>query len=302
MAFTGNKEKSKFAFFTSLKTQLKQLVFNKSLFNIKNIIKLVFVILIISLIGFVGLKSKELLNPITPEISLDKPTDSFVNKGEKLFISGKVKPANSQVEINKTKVALNGDGTFTAIINIPLGESVLELTAKKGRKTAKLLRLVQREPTEEELQAKKEELEDKKKEAANKAAELDKQVNDLMAAKNASAKKENVLKIINNQVKEEAGFYSIEGEVTNISQDDVRWVMITAKLFDASGNRIDEKYGFATDFGEVIKPGQQANFETQPTTKNFDHYSLDVSWEGEGDVAGVKDTKEATKAGEKELQ
>src|SRR4030042_3984974 len=43
LAFTGNKEKSKFAFFTSLKTQLKQLVFNKSLFNIKNIIKLVFV-------------------------------------------------------------------------------------------------------------------------------------------------------------------------------------------------------------------------------------------------------------------
>lgn len=233
-----------------------------------------------------------------PDISLDQPEIGFVNEGERLFISGKVIPASSQVTVNGNEVSLNGDGSFTAVINIPLGESSLEIEAVNKKKEGKVLRLVKRVPTQEEIQAREEEEAKKKLEAADKAAELDRTVNDLLAAKNASGSK-GFLRVLNNHVKEEAGFQSVVGEVFNFGQKEVSWVMIAVKFLNQSGGVVDTKYGFATGFEEILKPGEGNEFETQPTKKEFDHYSLELSWE-EGVVAGAvtEAEKEATPSGE----
>lgn len=228
-----------------------------------------------------------------PEISLEKPEVGFTNEGEKLFVSGKIFPINSQVNVNGSRVSLNGDGSFTAIVNIPLSESELEVEAVNKGKKAKVLRLVNRVATKEELQTQAEEEEKRKLEAADKMAELERNVNDLLAAKNATSETKGFLKIINNRVQEKLGFASVVGEVVNLGQQAVSWVMITASFLDQDSREIDRKSGFATDFGEVIKPGETVSFETQSTTKKFDHYSLAISWE-EGAAAGI-----ATEAAEK---
>lgn len=226
----------------------------------------------------------------TPDISLEQPPLDFVNQGEKLFIIGKVVPANSQVTINGNEVSLDGDGSFTAVVDIPMGESVLEIEAIYRRKIARLLRLVKRTPTQEEIQAQEEEEAKKKQEVLDKAAELDRTVKDLMAAKSVvmspEGEKKGFLRVLNNQIKEEAGLATVVGEVVNLGEEAVSWVMVTANFFDQAGNKVDQKIGFATDFGEVVKPGEIAEFETQVTQKEFDYYSLELSWE-EGAVAGI---------------
>lgn len=232
-----------------------------------------------------------------PEIRLERPEMGFVNEGERLFVIGKVIPARSRVTANGNEVSLNGDGSFTAVVNIPMGESILEVGAVRKRKVAKVLRLVKRVPTQEELQAQKEEEAVKKQKAADRAAELERTVNDLMAAKQAVMKPgsapEALLKVLNNKVKKEAGFASVVGEVVNLGSQPVSWVMITARFFDQTGKGVDTKYGFATDFDEVLKPREKAEFETQVTLKEFDHYSLELSWE-KAEVAGI-----ATEAAER---
>lgn len=236
-----------------------------------------------------------------PEISLDQPEMNFVSRGERLFISGRVNPASSWVTVGNNNVSINGDGTFTAVIDIPMGETTLELKAVNRGKESRLVRLVRREPTEEELQAEGEKKEKKKREASNWAANIERTVNDLLAAKNAAAGRGNLLRILNNHIKDEEGFCSVVGEVMNLGAEEVSWVMITANFYNQQGGAVDTKWGFATDFGQVIEPGEKSTFETQATTKMFDHYSLELSWE-RGEVAGIatEAAKPATSSGETE--
>lgn len=239
-----------------------------------------------------------------PDISLEQPGMDFANQGEKLFVSGKVIPASSRITVNGKEVSLNGDGSFTAVINIPLGESTLEVEAINKRKKSRMLRLVNRVPSEEELQAQEELEAEKKLEAADKAAELERTVNDLAAAKSAvmnpGSGTKGFLRILNNHIEEEAGFFSVVGEVVNLGEEAVSWVMITAKFFSENGGAVDTKKGFATDFNQVIKPRERAEFETQATTRKFDYYSLELSWEA-GTVAGIAtegaELKETTESG-----
>lgn len=231
-----------------------------------------------------------------PEIVLEQPEAGFVNQGEKLFVIGRVVPL-SRVTVSGEAVSLNGDGSFTAVVNIPMGESVLEIEATNKRAKAKVLRLVKRVPTQEELQAQEEKKAAKKQEAANKAAETERAVNDLLASKKTVMSPEGgqqgLLRVLNNRVEEEAGFTRIVGEVVNLGKEAVSWVLITARFLDKGGQVVDTKYGFATDFGEVLKSEEKAEFETQATLKQFDHYTLELSWEEES-VAGV-----ATESGER---
>lgn len=251
------------------------------------------VILLVLILAFWQGVSFILAKP--PDIALEQPPAGFTNQGEKLFVIGRVVPPRSRVTVNGNEVSLNGDGSFTAVVNIPLGESTLQIEAVYKKKEAKVLRLVKRIPTQEELQVEEAEGAKKKLEAANKAAELERTVKDLVAAKSAAMSpeggKKGFLRIMNNRVKEEGGFTSIVGEVVNLGEEPASWVMITAIFFNEIGNMVDTKYGFATDFGKVIKPKERAEFETQATTLKFDHYSLELSWEEEA-VAG-----EATESG-----
>ena len=228
----------------------------------------------------------------TPVIILEKPEVDFTNQGEKLLVSGRVVPSRARLQVNQQEVAVNGDGTFTAIIAIPMRESVLEVVALSWGKQAQLVRLVNRIPTQEEVDAKQLEEVAKKKEAADKLATIDRTVNDLLAAKNASSSQKSPLNVLNSKIKEESGFTFVEGELINTGEQEVGWVMIMVTFYDEAGGVVDKKYGFATDFNQVIKPGETASFETQATTKKFDHYGLELSWQ-EAQVAG-----EATPSGQ----
>ncbi|MDP3954898.1 MAG: FxLYD domain-containing protein [bacterium] len=239
-----------------------------------------------------------------PTIRLEKPEADVVNEGEKLFVSGKVVPVTSKVLVSGKEVLLNGDGSFTAVIEVPAGESTLEVEAIHKFKKAKLVRLINRQLSQAEIQAQELEEAKKKTEAVDRLATLDRKVNDLLAVKSASSSQASLIKVINSRILEESGFSQVAGEVTNLGQEEVRGVMVTVTFVDKQGATVDTKYGFATGFGETIKPGSTAKFETQATTKPFDRYSLAISWD-EGAVAGAAvqedvQTQEASGAGHTE--
>lgn len=222
----------------------------------------------------------------SPAIILDQPEAGEVYQGPKVFVGGRVIPSGSRVTINNEPVALNGDGSFTAIISVPSGQSQVKVAAINLGRKSEVVRLVSRQITPEEIQEKENQEASAKMEAADRAAEIEKKVNDLLAAKNANASREGGLRILNNRLEEEAGFTSVVGEVANLGNKEVSWVMVTATFYDRAGGAVDTKYGFATDFSQVIRSGEKADFRTQTTTQPFDRYSLSISWE-EGNVAGA---------------
>lgn len=253
----------------------------------KSLLILTFLVICFAVFSYISSKS--------PEITLDQPEVDFSGGGESLFVSGKVNPRNSKVLINGEKVALNGSGSFTAVVKIPVGETTLRVEAFRFRKASSVVRLVNRILTQEEIKAKANEEATKKREATDRAAELERTVNDLLAAKNAAGE-EAFLRIFNNRIKVDAGFSSVVGEVRNFGTQDATWVMITANFYNQAGSVIDTKYGFATEFGQVLEPGESRNFETQPTTKEFDNYGLAIGWEKPA-IAGVATESAAVDSG-----
>ncbi len=221
-----------------------------------------------------------------PEINLETPIVNSSNQGEKLFVSGKVIPADSEVRVNGSKALINGNGNFTALIKIPMGQSALDITARNRGKEAKLLRVITRVMTKEEKDLALSSEERKRKEAEDKAAKIDRTINDLLAAKNATISKKGLLKIINNRVREEMGINTLIGEVINTGAQDVRNIMITVNFYSKTGELIDVKYGFA-GMGQTLKPGDRTDFEAQSIRKDFDYYSLNIDWDEEPTVAGV---------------
>lgn len=212
-----------------------------------------------------------------PEIYLKQPGDEVSKSlGEKIYVLGKVIPRDSQVKVNGQTALKNGDGTFTSVIVVPPGESSIKIEATNKFKKSELLKLVSREKTSEEIKKEQEEAQEQKQKTLDKSAQLDSQINDLLAARSVSDKNTGI-KIINNKIKEDIGLSRVVGEVVNAGDKDLEFVMVTASFFNKTGLEIDKKFGFA-NLGKKIKPGESASFETQATSKTFDSYKLDVDW------------------------
>lgn len=212
-----------------------------------------------------------------PEIYLKQPGDEISKSvGEKIYVLGKVLPKDSVVTVNGEKTFKNGDGTFTAVIEVPAGESTLKIEAYNKLRKSELLKLVSRKKTQEELDKEKKEEAEEKQKTVDKSTQVDRQINDLLAVKNISDANLGI-KILNNKIKEEMGLFRVVGEISNAGSMDLEYVMITARFLDKQGIELDSKFGFA-NMGKKIKPGETFNFETQSTAKAFDSYRLDVDW------------------------
>ena len=211
------------------------------------------------------------------EIVLTRPEVDYVNMGEKLFVDGLVKPRGGKVVVNGKEVAQNGNGGFTAIVEIPVGQSVLEVEAEKWGKSSKIIRMVNRDLTQEELVLKQQTEEEEKKKKLDELAAFENQVNDVLAAKTATYSGESV-RVLSSEAVEEYGYKFIVGEVINQGEKEVSLVTVEVKFLGGDGTIVDTKHGFATNVGETMSPGEQLEFKTQATNKPFEKYSLDVSW------------------------
>ncbi len=242
---------------------------------------MVFVALLISGLGYF---TYGYFDSPRPTITITSPAYGEAVFGEKLFVKGSVSPANASVVVNDKQVALNGDGSFTVITNIPLGESILSIKATNRGKKASLQHIVKRDLSEEEEMKKKKEQELADLKAKQEVINTDQRIEEILGAYTANVEPKSV-KILSHEVKEQAGFKRIIGDVLNGVTEPVYWVKITATFFDKTDNPVDTKVGFAVQFEKSIGPFEIAKFETASTSKEFSYYKLSVDWKKESDLS-----------------
>lgn len=209
----------------------------------------------------------------TPIIRIQQPSHGSLVQNKKVFVSGIVEPAQASVSVNGGHVALNGDGSFTAYIDVVVGENVLDIEAIYRFKKARVLTVIKRELSPEELKAQAEE-----EKRRQELAELEQGANDVLAVRRARNEKDPV-RVIKSSLVEEGKLSTVEGEVFNFGSTDLSFIQITATFLDEKGGAMDSKSGLAEGFHEALRPGQKASFKTMPTSKKFYAYELSLEWE-----------------------
>jgi len=63
------------------------------------------------------------------------------------------------------------------------------------------------------------------------------------------------------------GDYQINGDVTNLGNDTIKFVRITARAYDASGNLVGNKYGYTTP--SDLEPHHTGTFDVFITTNTL---------------------------------
>ena len=227
---------------------------------------IVFLLLILNLF-------KSLLIADTPIVYLNEPRNKEVIRGDSVFISGSVEPANAAVTINGKKAALNGNGEFTAVTHLDIGENIIEVIANNKFKKANLLTVVTRELSAEEnrTQAKQEE-------QIEEVAEIEQEISDILAVQDTNSSGSSV-EITENTLIETGEYTLAAGEVTNFGGVNATSIQVIATFFGENGEVLDVAEATAVDSGNILRPGENAPFETVPTTVEYNNYELTVDWE-----------------------
>ncbi len=229
-----------------------------------------------------------------PVITITTPADGASVEGAKLFVKGSVEPAGAFVSVNGKEVAKNGDGTFTAIVTIPTGKTILMVDASYRGKGSSLQQLVERELTEGEKAKKDSERKLAEIKAKQEVINTDQRIEEILGAYSATVEPKSV-RILSHELKTQAGLKRVVGEVMNGVPEEVFWVRITASFYDKDDSVVDTKVGFAAEFEKSIGPFDIAKFETASTGKEFSYYKLSVDWRTSSNLnSPVEDEKEAS--------
>jgi hypothetical protein len=85
-----------------------------------------------------------------PELVISSPSGSPTVTKDSIEVKGKVKPANSKVEVNGEGVTPGDDGSFSTPFHLNVGENYIQITAVKGSAQAEASRTVTRELADQE--------------------------------------------------------------------------------------------------------------------------------------------------------
>ncbi len=229
-----------------------------------------------------------------PTITIITPEDGAAVEGSKLFVKGSVAPAGASVFVNGKEVARNGDGTFTAIVNIPTGKTILMVDANYRGKKSSLQQLVERQLTDAERAKKDSERKLAEIKAKQEVINTDQRIEEILGAYSATVEPKSV-RVLSHELKTQAGLKRVVGEVMNGVPEEVFWVRVTASFYDKEDNVVDTKVGFAEEFDKSIGPFDIGKFETASTGKEFSYYKVSVDWRTSSNLTDpVEGEKEAS--------
>jgi len=222
------------------------------------------------------------INVDQPIITLENPEEDAQITDDKVLVKGKVEPSNSEIKINDTQtVHRNGDGTFTALVNLKEGENVLSIEAKKFSKKSSIIRLVQRELSQAEL-SKKQEEDQKLADETQKEQQLSKLTQGFgsVAGTNSSDGKSGVV-LANVQLLSDLSPVRIIGEAVNQLNRPVSNVRVSALFKDSQGKVVDLVSDFVPINDGLMDIGQKLPFELRTIKKSsvISTYDFEVTWE-----------------------
>ncbi len=212
-----------------------------------------------------------------PTITIISPEDGAAVSGSKLFVKGSVIPAGANVFVNGKEVARNGDGTFTAVVSVPTGKTILMVDASYRGKRSSIQQLVERQLTDAEKAKKDSERKFADIKAKQAVINTDQRIEEILGAYSATVEPKSV-RVLSHELKTQAGLKRVVGEVMNGVPEEVFWVRVTASFYDKEDGVVDTKVGFAAEFDKSIGPFDIAKFETSSTSKDFSYYKVSVDW------------------------
>lgn len=212
-----------------------------------------------------------------PVISVQIPEINQTVTEKELYIQGKIKPIWAQITVNGQGVSINGDGKFTLILPLKIGNNILKFQAYNFGKKAEYILPITRNLSNEEKLAEAEAKQKEEAEARQRVLAADTKIGDLIE-KSTHDSLIYIVQIVSSVIKKDSVFSRIEGVVNNMTLDPVYWVKITAKFYNASDQLIDTKEGLAVAEADAIAPGKTHEFTTQATDKDFAYYKLSVDW------------------------
>lgn len=239
------------------------------------------IIAVVAVLGLLSTFANQRINSDHPIITVDSPDENSEISSSKVFIKGRVEPANSKILISETsEVFRNGDGTFTALVNLKEGENVLNIEAKNFSKKSSVIRLVKRVLSDEEI-AKKEEEEAKlstEKQKSDQLSSLSRGFGSVASANSSDGTSRVVL--ANVQLLTDLSPTRIVGEVVNQLQVPITNVKVSVLFVNNQGNPIDLSSDFVPING-TMAPGQKLPFEVRTLKRQgeFTNYSFEVTWE-----------------------
>lgn len=248
----------------------------KSKYFIKRLFKNKLMLVVFFILAGILYYFNQYFNSTSPIISVSFPKEQSTIAEKQIYIKGKVIPAGSEVNINDHQVARNGNGEFTAMIDLPLGKSAITIDSSfHGKKSNYVF------PIERKMSL-VEERESQQKIATNKILEDEK----VKGIKTQVEDKVNVLQgdniqkllIISDKNILVSGYQkNVVGKILNSSSGNAYDVKVIATFYDTNGAIVDIKQAIAVEGATPLIPKQSIAFATDPTSKIFSTYDLSLN-------------------------
>jgi hypothetical protein len=248
--------------------------FRKAKWHLKTIVKnKPFLIALIAIPIAVALLGKHEIAK-APVITVTTPVEKSLVTDKQLYVRGKVWPADSDVTVNNTAVARNGNGEFTAMIDIPVGQSILKFSSTLNGKVSSLIMPIERKRSPEEemayeqQQARDQALSDQK--VAGLKDEVVNKVNKLQDV-------QSMIKITSQQVATIGAQRKITGTLLNSGTNPAYGVTAIITLYDTSHAVVDIQQVKVVTGSSPMTAGQSLPFATLLSSKIFTTFDVTVT-------------------------
>lgn len=208
-----------------------------------------------------------------PVITITTPIEQNLITDQQVYVRGKVWPSDAKLKIsNKAEIAQNGNGEFTAMVDVPVGKSILKFYSTYRGKESSMIMPIERKRTPEEELGYQQKLERDKVLGDQKVAGLK---NEVVNRVNKLQDVQSMIKVTEQRVATIGAQRKVTGTLINSGPSNAYGVMAIVTFFDNTRSVVDVQEAKVTEGATPMQPGQSLPFATLPSAKMF--ASIDVA-------------------------
>ncbi|HUQ85062.1 MAG TPA: hypothetical protein VM077_01955 [Candidatus Limnocylindrales bacterium] len=209
-----------------------------------------------------------------PVITITTPIEKNLITDQQVYVRGKVWPSDAKLRVsNKAEIAQNGNGEFTAMVNVPVGKSVLKFfSSYRGKESSMIFPIERRRSPVEEL-AYQQQLERDKVLGDQKVAGLK---NEVMNRVNKLQDVQSMIKVTEQKVATIGAQRKVTGTLTNSGPSNAYGVTALVTFFDSTRSVVDVQEAKVVEGATPMQPGQSLPFSTLPSAKVFASFDVAV--------------------------
>lgn len=209
-----------------------------------------------------------------PTITVVTPVEKSLISDKQLFVRGKVWPGDAEITVNGIQVAKNGNGEFTAVIDVPVGKSILKFSSNlNGKKSSMIMPVERKRGPEEELAYQQQRARDQALSDQKVAGLRDEVINKVNKLQDVQS----MIKITSQQVATIGAQRKVTGTLFNSGTANAFGVTAIVTFYDTAHSIVDIQQVKIVNGSTPMSAGQSLPFATQLTTKIFSTFEIAVT-------------------------